>query len=64
MLINKYLLSFRNKVAELTSWADSCAALDGACLTKEEQKFIKDSMHVVLDYLDEKIFEYYKTKKK
>lgn len=55
MIRHRWTINLRNKLCSLAGETDSCAAIEGARLTKQERKDIKDSLMKIVDYVDNKI---------
>ena len=55
MIRHKWSVGLRNKLASLAGEADSCAAIEGARLTKQERKDIKEALMKIVNYIDNKI---------
>ena len=59
MIRHKWSVGLRNKLASLANEVDSCAAIEGAKLTKQERAEIKEALVKVVNYIDNKISEKY-----
>lgn len=55
MIRHKWSVGLRNKLASLSGEVDSCAAIEGAKLTKQERIEIKEALIKVVNYIDNKI---------
>ena len=55
MIRHKWSVGLRNKLASLAGEVDSCAAIEGARLTREEREEIKKALIKVVNYIDKKI---------
>lgn len=55
MIRHKWNVNLRNKLCSLAGEVDSCAAIEGAKLTKQERIEIKESLMKIVDYIDSKI---------
>ena len=55
MIRHKWSVGLRNKLASLANEVDSCAAIEGAKLTKQERAEIKEALVKVVNYIDNKI---------
>ena len=55
MIRHKWSVNLRNKLYSLAAEVDSCAAIEGAKLTKQERIEIKESLMKVVNYIDNKI---------
>lgn len=55
MIRHKWSVGLRNKLASLAGETDSCAAIEGAKLTKQERREIKEALMKVVNYIDNKI---------
>ena len=50
-----FTVGLRNKLSELATQCDSCAAIEGAKMTQNERKTIQDSLRNIVNYIDERI---------
>ena len=55
MIRHKWNVGLRNKLCSLAGEVDSCAAIEGAKLTKQERIEIKESLMKIVNYIDSKI---------
>ena len=55
MIRHKWSVGLRNKLASLAGEVDSCAAIEGARLTREEREELKKSLLKTVEYIDKKI---------
>ena len=55
MIRHKWSLGLRNKLASLAGETDSCAAIEGARLTKQERAELKEALMKIVNYIDNKI---------
>lgn len=52
----KFSVNLRNKLSELAMSVDSCAAIEGTAMTREEREYIKSNLRAVVNFIDKKIF--------
>lgn len=52
----KFSVNLRNKLSELAMSVDSCAAIEGTAMTREEREYIKSTLREVVNFIDKKIF--------
>jgi len=57
MIRNKWIINFRNKVAELAMECDSCAAIDGAHMSSSEREELQKRLRSAVEYIDGKLFK-------
>ncbi len=50
-----FSVGLRNELSELAMQCDSCAAIEGAKMTPNERKTIRDSLRSIVNYIDERI---------
>lgn len=55
MIRHKWSVGLRNKLASLAGETDSCAAIEGARLTKQERAELKEALMKIVNYIDNKI---------
>lgn len=55
MVRNKYSIDFRNKLANLAGWCDSCAAIEGAKMTKAERQVLQQKLRDTVFWIDKKL---------
>lgn len=55
MIRHKWSVGLRNKLASLAGETDSCAAIEGAMLTKQERAELKEALMKIVNYIDNKI---------
>ena len=56
MIRHKWSVGLRNKLASLAGETDSCAAIEGAKLTKKERQELREALTKIIEYIDNKIF--------
>ena len=57
MIRDKWLISTRNKIANIYGEMDSCAAIEDAKMTEHERKYIKTRLEDIVNYIDSNIFK-------
>lgn len=55
MIRHKWSVGLRNKLSSLAGETDSCAAIEGARLTKQERAELKEALMRIVNYIDNKI---------
>lgn len=55
MIREKWIVGVRNKLATLYGECDSCAAIDGACMTEAERDKLKDMLKKAVNWIDKRI---------
>lgn len=55
MIRHKWSVGLRNKLSSLAGETDSCAAIEGAKLTKQERAELKEALMKIVNYIDNKI---------
>lgn len=55
MIRHKWIVSLRNKLSSLAAECDSCAAIEGARLSRNERKELQEMLRKVVNYIDDKI---------
>lgn len=56
MIRHKWIVGLRNKVASLACECDSCAAIEGAMMTRTEREELQKLLMKAVNYVDKKIF--------
>lgn len=57
MIKHKWIIGFRNKLAELTNECNSCAAIEGSKLTKDEREYLSKSLIKMMEYIEERVWK-------
>lgn len=52
---NKYSVDFRNKLANLAGWCDSCAAIEGAMMTEAERAALQQKIRDIVFWVDKRL---------
>jgi len=52
---HKWIIGVRNKCASLACECDSCAAIEGAQMTRQEREELKKLLEAPMDYIDKKL---------
>lgn len=55
MIREKWIVGVRNKLANLYGECDSCAAIEGACMTEAERDKLKDMLKKAVNWIDKRI---------
>ena len=55
MIRHKWIVGVRNKLANLYGECDSCAAIEGACMTEIERDKLKDMLKKAVNWIDKRI---------
>jgi len=55
MIRHKWIVGLRNKVASLAGECDSCAAIEGAKMTPQERKELKELLLKAVVYIEGKL---------
>ena len=55
MIRHKWIISVRNQLANLAMECDSCAAIEGSCLTRGEQETLQGLLRKAVDYIDKQL---------
>lgn len=55
MIRHKWIVGVRNKLANLYGECDSCAAIEGACMTDAERDKLKDMLKKAIIWIDKRI---------
>lgn len=56
MIRHKWVVGVRNKLANLASECDSCAAIEGSKLTPAERTELQDLIRKACTYIDKKLY--------
>lgn len=56
MIRNKWSVDTRNKLANLAMECDSCAAIEGAKMSRSEREELQSLIRKAMNYIDKKIF--------
>lgn len=57
MIRHKWIIGFRNKLAELTNECNSYAAIEGSKLTKDEREYLSKSLIKIMEYIEERVWK-------
>lgn len=57
MIRHKWIIGFRNKLAELTNECNSCAAIEGSKLTKDEREYLSKGLIKLMEYIEERVWK-------
>lgn len=57
MVRNKWIINLRNKVAEFAMECDSCAAIEGAKMSRFEREELQERLKNAVKYIDDKLFK-------
>lgn len=55
MTRHKWIIGIRNKLAEFHGECDSCAAINGAKMTRREREELQSLIRKARDYIDNKL---------
>lgn len=55
MIRHKWSLNLRNKLLSFAGETDSCAAIEGARLSKKEREELREMLTKIANYIDSKI---------
>lgn len=55
MIRDKWIVGVRNKLVNLYGECDSCAAIEGACMTEAEREALKKMLRKAVEWIDKKI---------
>ena len=55
MIRHKWSVKVRNTLSDLWMQCDSCAAIEGACMTSSERKELQAMLRKAIDWVDKKI---------
>ena len=57
MIRHKWIIDFRNKLAELNMECDSYAAIEGSRLTKDEREYLSKGLIKLMEYIEERVWK-------
>lgn len=55
MIRHRFILGMRNKLASLAADCDSCAAIEGSRLTRDERKDLQELIRNAYKFIDKKL---------
>jgi hypothetical protein len=55
MIRHKWIIGARNKLVTIWAECDSCAAIEGACMTDAERDKLKDMLKKAIIWIDKRI---------
>lgn len=55
MIRDKWIIGARNKLVNLYMECDSCAAIEGACMTTDEREKLKGYLKKAVNYIDKQL---------
>lgn len=55
MVREKWIVGVRNKLSNLYGECDSCAAIEGACMSESEREDLKKLLKKAVSWIDKKI---------
>lgn len=55
MVRHKWIIGLRNKLSSLAGKCDSCAAIEGSKLTRQERDEIQKKLRETIKYIDDKL---------
>lgn len=57
MIKHKWIIGFRNRLAELMNECNSFVAIEGSKLTKEERAYITNNLIKIMEYIEERVWK-------